>query len=111
MKTFLGLPILETADFRAVIKHILSVILFTGLAYFVLAIIAGGFSWKYVQSVEKHYVMQFLLLALAVLGGNLLRTSANKFGKFFFHLPKLDKYLYPIGFVVAYLVINEIFGM
>ena len=111
MKTFLGLPILENADFRSTMKHIFSVILFTGLAYFILAIIAGGFSWKYVQSVEKHYVMQFFLLALAVLGGNALRFFANKFGKFFFHLPKLDKYLYPIGFILAYMVINEIFGM
>ena len=114
MKTFLGLPILENAGLWAILKHIASVVLFTGLAYFILAISAGtikGDTWQYVQSVEKHYIAQFILLSLALLGGNLFRAVINKFGLFFFHLPKLDKYLYPIGFVLSYLIINEIFGM
>ena len=111
MKTFLGLPILENAGLWAILKHIASVVLFTALAYFILAILAGGFSWKYVQSPEDDYVIQFFLLLFGVIGGNILRVQANRFRPFFFHLPKLDKYLYPIGFVFTYLIINEIFGM
>ena len=114
MKRFAGLPVAESVGFYALLKHVLSIILSTGIAYFIIAVFSGlisGDAWKYVQSDDKHYFAQFLFLLLAVAGGNFLRAVANRFSEFFFHLPRIDKYLYPIGFTIAYLVINEIFGM
>lgn len=114
MKRFAGLPVLESVGFYALLKHIASIILFTGIAYFIIAITLGlvsGDNWKYIQSADNHYVVQFFILLSAVVVGNFLRAVANRFVEFFFHLPKVDKYLYPIGFVLAYLIINEIFGM
>lgn len=119
MKTFLGLPIYKTGvSFLSSLRHIMSIILFTGFGYFLSAIAVGGISgdvWMFVQSPEKHYLVQLLLLVLGVFLGVVMKGQLNKFDngeiKFFFHYPKLDKYLYPIGFILAYLIINEIFGL
>lgn len=119
MKTFLGLPIYTTGvSLLTSMRHVLSIILFTGLGYFLSAMVVGGISgdvWMYVQSPEKHYIVQLFLLALGVFLGVVMKAQLTKLDndkiKFFFHYPKLDKYLYPIGFILTYLIINELFGL
>ena len=119
MKTFLGLPIYTTGiTLFTSMRHILSTILFTGLGYFISAMIAGGLSgdvWMYIESIEKYYFIQTVLLILGSILGVIMRGLLNKLDngslKFFFHYPRLDKYLYPIGLIIAFLIINELFGL
>ena len=116
MKTtkFLGLPIINSAGIYAVIKNWLSIILFTGLGYFISAMICGsieGFTWKYIQSEVHYYEIQFYLLLMGVILGHVFRYILYKFGSNFFILRKLDYIFYLIGFILTYLVINELFGL
>lgn len=113
MKKFLGLPVLESAGWQAVLKHVLSIILFTALGYFLISIITGitkGDTWKYIQQVDKDYFIQFILLFSGVIIGILIKGLLNMWKPFFFHLPKLDRWLYPLGFIITYMIINEIAG-
>lgn len=114
-KTFLGLPIISNASWQATLKHLLGVILFTGLGYFIVAIVVGQLNtkdpWYYIQQEEKDYWMQFGILLGGTLLGHLLRILGNLRRPFFFILPWLDKWIYPLGFILAYLVINEIWGL
>lgn len=114
-KTFLGLPVTESAGLYAIIRNYLSVILFTGIGYFLIAMLIGsinGDTWMYIQSVEKYYKEQFLFLIFAVLFSHLCRVLLNKFaGDKFFMIFKFDRFFYPLAFILTYLVINEIWGL
>ena len=113
-KTFLGLPSLQSAGFYAILRNWLSIILFTGIGYFLSAILLGtvtGDIWKYIQSTEKYYVAQFALLSVGVIFGHFVRVVLNKNGDRFFILKKIDTLFYILGFVLTYLVINEIWGL
>lgn len=114
MKKILGVPVVESVRFSVLIRHIGSVILFSGLGYFLTCMTLGTFegdTWKYLQSTETLYVTQFFLLLSGIILGNIIRGMFNYSGIFFFHYLKVDKYLYPLGFIIAYLVINEIGGL
>ena len=113
-KTFLGLPLLQSAGLYAILRNWLSIILFTGIGYFLFAMLLGSFAgdtWKYVQSVEKYYVVQALLLLAGIVFGHLVRIILNKNGDRFFIFKKLDIPFYILGFILTYLVINEIWGL
>ena len=93
MKTFLGLPSPQSAGFYAILRNWLSIILFTGIGYFLFAILLGTFTgdiWKYIQSTEKYYVAQFALLLTGVIFGHFARVSLNSIGDRFFIIKKLD---------------------
>ena len=114
MKTFLGLPSPQSAGFYAILRNWLSIILFTGIGYFLSAILLGTFIgdiWKYIQSTEKYHVAQFVSLLTGVIFGHFARVSLNKNGDRFFIIKKLDIPFYILGFVLTYLVINEIGGL
>ena len=114
MKTFLGLPSLQSASYYAILRNWLSIILFTGIGYFLSAMLLGTFTgdiWKYIQSTEKYYVAQFALLLTGVIFGHFARVSLNSIGDRFFIIKKLDIPFYILGFVLTYLVTNEIWGM
>lgn len=114
IKTFLGLPLLQSAGLYAILRNWGSIILFTGLGYFLTAMLLGSFAgdtWKYVQSSEKQYVEQSLLLLVGILFGHFARVSLNKTGDRFFILKKVDYVFYFVVSVLAYLVINEIWGL
>ena len=113
-KTFLGLPSLQSAGFYAILRNWGSIILFTGIGYFLSAMLLGTFTggiWKYIQSTEKYYVAQFALLLTGVIFGHFARVSLNSIGDRFFIIKKLDIPFYILGFVLTYLVTNEIWGM
>lgn len=113
-KKFLGLPILQSAGLYAILRNWGSIILFTGIGYFLFAILLGSFAgdtWKYVQSTDKQYVEQALLLLAGILFGHFARVSLNKTGDRFFILKKVDYIFYLVGTVLTYLVINEIWGL
>ena len=109
------LPSLTTGvSALALLKHYLAIIIFTSFGYFGTAILTGalqGDSWKYIQSVEKYYVEQGVFLALAILIGYVIQILLMRVGDYYFHFWKTDKYFYPIGYILTYLVINEIWGM
>ena len=114
MKTFLGLPSPQSASYYAILRNWLSIILFTGIGYFLSAMLLGTFTgdiWKYIQSTEKYYVVQFTLLLTGVIFGHFARVSLNSIGDRFFILKKIDIPFYILGFVLTYLVINEIGGL
>ena len=114
MKTFLLLPSLQSAGLNAVLRNWLSIILFTGIGYFLFAMLLGGFAgdtWKYIQSTEKYYLVQFVLLLAGVVFGHFVRVFLNKNGDRFFILKKIDIPFYIVGMVLTYLVINEIWGL
>lgn len=111
---FLGLPSPQSASYYAILRNWSSIILFTGIGYFLSAILIGTFTgdiWKYIQSTEKYYVVQFALLLTGVIFGHFTRVSLNSIGDRFFIIKKLDIPFYIIGFVLAYLVSNEIWGL
>lgn len=114
-KTFLGLPILEISpNSRSFMKHNLSIILSTALSYIIVIMSFGLYkndTWKYFQSEERYYILTLISLFIALLLGNLLRALANTYFVTFYHLPKWDKWFYPIGFILSYLIINEIWGL
>lgn len=106
-KTFLGLPVINSAGLYAVIRNYLSVILFTGIPYVVLASVFNVF-----QTSEKNYILQAILLIVSLILGHFTRVSVNKlFGDKFFMVPKYDKFFYPAGLILTYLIINEIWGL
>ena len=139
---FLGLPVLNTwPNLWSFARHYLSIILFTGLWYFITNIGYGAYTsaipfkfqyffamfsesqwtqaghafWadanRYIQEVDKHYELQAYFLLASLILGHLSRVFANVvLGDRFYHLPKTDKFFYPIAIVLAYLVINELFG-
>ena len=114
IKTFLGLPSLQSAGLYAILRNWLSIILFTGIGYFLSAILLGTFTgdiWKYIQSTEKYYVVQFALLLTGVIFGHFARVALNKAGDRFFILKKVDIPFYILGFILTYLIINEIGGL
>lgn len=114
-KTFLGLPAIEKAGLYAIIRNYLSVILFAGIGYFLIAMLIGSINgdiWKYIQSIEKYYLAQFVFLIFAVLFSHLCRVLLNKFvGDKFFMIFKFDRFFYPLALILTYLVINEIWGL
>lgn len=113
-KTFLGLPSPQSAGLYAILRNWGSIILFTGLGYFLAAMLLGtltGDIWKYIQSIEKYYVVQFALLSAGVIFGHIARVVLNKNGDRFFIIKKLDIPFYILGFILTYLVINEIWGL
>ena len=110
MKTFLGLPSPQSAGLYTILRNWLSIILFTGLGYFLLGSFAGDV-WKHIQSTEKYYVVQFVLLLAGVVFGHVARVALNKAGDWFFILKKVDIPFYIVGFILTYLVINEIWGL
>ena len=113
-KKFLGLPLLQSVGLYAILRNWLSIILFTGIGYFLAAMLFGTFTgdiWKYIQSIEKYYVVQFALLLTGVIFGHFARVSLNSIGDKFFIIKKLDIPFYILGFVLTYLVINEIWGL
>ena len=113
-KTFLGLPVLQSVGFKMILRNWLSIILFTGIGYFLSAILLGTFTgdiWKYIQSTEKYCVVQFALLLTGVIFGHFARVALNKNGDRFFIIKKVDIPFYILGFVLTYLVINEIWGL
>lgn len=113
-KKFLGLPLLQSAGLYAILKNWLSIILFSGMGYFLFAILLGSFTgdtWKYVQNSDKQYAAQALLLLAGVVFGHFARVSLNKAGDWFFILKKVDYIFYLVGFILTYLVINEIWGL
>lgn len=114
-KTFLGLPILQgMPNLWSALRHALSIILFTGLWYFISAMIYGSFqgdTWKYIQSTEKYYVVQFVSLLTGVIFGHFVRVSLNSIGDRFFIIKKIDIPFYILGFVLTYLIINEIWRL
>lgn len=113
-KKFLGLPLLQSAGLYAILRNWLSIILFTGIGYFLFAMLLGTFDgeiWKYIQSSEKYYVVQFVLLLAGVVFGHFARVSLNKAGDRFFILKKVDYVFYLVGFILTYLVLNEIWGL
>lgn len=115
MKKFLGLEVvLGELHYTKILKHYGTIILFTGLWYFISAMIVGAINgdiWKYVQSTEKFYFVQFILLLSGVILGNFSRVGLSLLGDHTFHYPKMDKWFYPLSFILTYLIINEIFGM
>ena len=113
-KTFLGLPSPQSAGFNMILRNWLSIILFTGIGYFLSAILLGTFTggiWKYIQSTEKYYTAQFVSLLAGVIFGHFARVSLNSIRDRFFIIKKLDIPFYILGFVLTYLVINEIWGL
>ena len=113
-KTFLGLPSPQSVGFYAILRNWLSIILFTGIGYFLSAILLGTFTggiWKYILSTEKFYVAQFVSLLAGVIFGHFARVALNKAGDKFFILKKVDIPFYILGFVLTYLIINEIGGL
>ena len=113
-KKFLGLPLLQSVGLYAILRNWLAIILFTGIGYFLSAMLLGGFAgdtWKYVQSSEKYYLEQAFLLLAGIVFGHFARVSLNKIGDEFFILKKVDYVFYLVGFVLTYLVINEIWGL
>ena len=114
MKHFLGLPIRYTSNPITFVGQFIGITLSTGLSYFILTILLGlivsGEHSTYIQSIEKNYILQFILLLSAVFMGIGLRIIANLRWKFFYIIPNFDKYIYPIGFIVSYMAINEIWG-
>ena len=113
-KTFLGLPSPQSAGLYAILRNWLSIILFSGIGYFLFAILLGSFSgdtWKYVQNSDKQYAVQALLLLAGVVFGHFARVSLNKTGDRFFILKKVDYVFYFVVSVLAYLIINEIWGL
>lgn len=113
MKTFLGLPVVQSTNLWGLFRHILSIILFSGLGYFGTAILTGAYSgdiWMYIQSTQKFYVTQGILLLVGIFIGHLTRVFLNTKGDRFFHFPKVDKWFYPLAIVITYLVLNEIWG-
>lgn len=92
MKTFLGLPVVQSTNLWGFWRHILSVILFTAFGYFGTSILWGfiqGDAWKYTQSVEKYYIEQAVFLILGVIICNYLRVYFNTTGDRFSTYPKL----------------------
>ena len=82
-KTFLGLPSPQSAGLYAILRNWLSIILFTGLGYFLAAMLLGTFDgeiWKYIQSTENYYVVQFVSLLAGVIFGHFARVALNKVG-------------------------------
>lgn len=113
-QTFLGLPLLQSVGLYAILRNWLAIILFTGIGYFLFAMLLGSFAgdtWKYVQSSEKYYLVQALLLLAGIVFGHFARVFLNKTGDVFFILKKVDYVFYLVGFVLTYLVINEIWGL
>lgn len=111
MKNFLGIPVLETnPNWQGMMKHYLQIIMFTGIAYFLLAMVFGsveGDTWKYVQSSIHYYGMQAILLLLAIPLGHL-------FIKLIVMLPwvwKYDIYFYIVATILTWLIINEVGGL
>lgn len=105
---------LESMNLPNLGLHVCSIVFFSGFGYFLIAILSGlltGSAWTYIQSVEKHYVLQLFFLLFGVGFSHLARTLANRYFEAFFHLPKFDKFFYPIAFALAYMVINEIGGL
>ena len=113
-KKFLGLPLLQSVGLYAILRNWLSIILFTGIGYFLFAILLGTFTgdiWKYIQSTEKYYVVQFVSLLVGVIFGHIARVSLNHIGDRFFIIKKIDIPFYILGFILTYLIINEIGGL
>lgn len=113
-KTFLGLPLITSVKLEGLFRNWLSIILFTGIGYFLFAILLGSFAgdtWKYVQSSEKQYIVQAFLLLAGVVFGHFARVFLNKAGDRFFILKKVDYIFYFVGFILTYFVINEIWGL
>ena len=114
MKFRLGLPVLDEVSFFGLLKHYFSTVLFTGIGYFLIVMIFGlihGDMWQFVQSSDKSFMVQFFSLFFGLVIGHLMKMSLNNIHfKFFFLYPKLDKFVIPIGFVIALLVILEKFG-
>ena len=113
-KTFLGLPSPQSAGFYAILRNWGSIILFTGIGYFLSAILMGtltGDIWKYIQSTEKYYAVQFGSLLTGVIFGHFARVSLNNIGDRFFIIKKIDIPFYILGFILTYLIINEIGGL
>lgn len=113
-KTFLGLPLITSVKLEGLFRNWLSIILFTGIGYFLFAMLLGSFAgdtWKYVQSSEKQYPIQAFLLLVGIIFGHFARVSLNKVGDRFFIIKKFDIPFYVVGAVLTYLVINEVWGL
>jgi len=114
MKKFLGLPIITvTPNLGATFKNYLGTILFGGLWYFMTAMMVGsiqGDVWKYIESVDKYYTYQGIFIILGIVLGHMTKVLLNQFNSFWIK-PSWDKYIYPIFFIIAFLVINEIGGL
>lgn len=115
MNKLLGLDKKESVTLYQMLRNYGAIILFSGIGYFLGAMVLGfieGETWKYVQSVDKYYVTQGLLLVVALIFQQLIRVILTQKGlDYFFMYPKVDKYFYPIAFILTYLVINEIGGL
>lgn len=114
MKRFLGFPVYHSRSMPILFKQTVSITLFTGISYFILSIllsyIMNGKPWGFIQTVEKHYFIQFALLLSGVSLGLLMRYLLNKIlFEFFTFVPFYDRVLYPLGFIIAYLEIIEFF--
>lgn len=113
-KTFLGLPLITSVNLGGLFRNWLSIILFTGLSYFLFSIIFGLFNgdiWLYIQSENRQYVVQFILLILGVISGHFIRVLLTNLGSKFFIYKPYDYIFYVIGFILTFLVLNEIWGL
>lgn len=114
MRQFLGLPIRYSNSPLVFFGQVIGITISTGLSYFiimaVLGLITSGSHAQYIQTVDKHYAFQLVVLLVSVFAGVGLRLLANLRWKFFYIIPNFDKYIYPIGFIVSYMAINEIWG-
>ena len=111
---FLGLPVEKQVGLYKMIRNWLSIVLFTGIWYFLTAMFIGFIQndiWKYVQSIEKYYFVQFIILTLGVIFGHFTRVGLNIIGDRFFIYKRVDLIFYIIGFILTYFIINELFGL
>lgn len=112
--SFFGLPVVSDAGAYSVLRNWLSIVLFTGIGYFLIAMTYGsvqGDTWMYIQSDYPFYKIQFVILLVAVVFGHICRFMLNKIGDNFFLQAKTDIAFYIVGFTLAFLVINEIGGL
>jgi hypothetical protein len=113
MKTFISLPVMRSGiGASSLLRHIGGVVLFSILGYCLTAMTFGAIAgdvWKYFQSIERFYITQAIIMLVVIVIGIIFKAFANMLMfTFFYHYPKIDKYLYPIGFVLGWLIINEI---
>lgn len=110
-KKFLGLPVINSVNLPGLLKNWLSIILFTGVSYFIISLILGllkNDAWLYIQSETPYYLIQLILLFLGVLFGHIIRVILNNIDSKFFICKKIDLLFYIIGFIITYLIIIEI---
>lgn len=115
MKTFLGLRIREyNTPVTALIFNYVATIVLTAIWYFTLNTllgILGGNMDMYVQPVEEKYIVQGILLLCAIILSSYTKGILNIFRPIFFHYHKLDRWFYPIGLILTYLIIAKVLGL